>query len=146
MDPVWRDLPYDLVRHIFSFSELSIDSRLEFGIRPKKLNEAKCWKLWYLLKSHDGLIYNLETKTLHNFGIPGHHIIRRPIELNYHTAGIVIFNEQEDEHTIETICPCGDFTSIISNEPWVTQRSIIFKGSTPSRKLTVEDAMLVTGG
>jgi hypothetical protein len=143
MDTVWRDLPYDLVRHIFSLAELTIDSRLAFGIPPKRLNEAKCWKLWYLLKSHDGLVYNLESKSLHNFRIPGHHIIRRPIELSYHTAGLIIFNDTEDEHMIETIDPSGCFTSVVSSEPWMSELCIIFKGSNPGRKLGVEDSMLI---
>jgi len=143
MDPIWKELPYDLVRHIFSLAELTIDSRLAFGISPKRLNEAKCWKLWYLLKSHDGLVYNLESKSLHNFRIPGHHIIRRPIELSYHTAGLIIFNDTEDEHMIETTHPCGSFTSRVSSDPWMSELCIIFKGSNPGRKLGVEDSMLI---
>jgi hypothetical protein len=143
MDPVWKNLPYDLVRHIFSFADLSIDSKLEFKIPPKRLDEAKCWKLWYLLKSHDGVVYNLESKSLHNFRIPGHHIIRRPVELNYHTAGLVIFNDTEDEHMVEITHPCGCFTSSISSEHWMSELSIIFRGSKPSRKLGIEDSMLI---
>ena len=143
MDPIWKELPYDLVRRIFSLAELSIDSRLAFGIAPKRLDEAKCWRLWYFLKSHDGLVYNLESKSLHNFIIPGHHIIRRPIELNYHTAGLLIFNESEDEYMIEMTQPCGCFTSCLSSDPWMSELCIIFKGSKPSRKLSTEDAMLI---
>ena len=145
MDPkIWKELPTELIIKIVEMSSPSIDVRLAFGIPPKKLDEAKCWRLWYFLKSHDGLIYNLESRSLHIFRIPGHHIIRRPIELNYHTAGLLVFNDTGHEHTIETICPNGNFSSELCNDPWVSEARIIFKGSNPSRKLTIEDFMLIS--
>jgi len=145
MDPIWKKLPHDLVRYIISLSELSIDARLAFGIVPKRLDEDKCWRLWYLLKSHDGLVYNLESKSLHNFRIPGHHIIRRPIELSYHTAGLLVFNEAREEHIIEMSCPCGCFTGLTSSERWMTELDVLFKGAAPSRQLGTEDSMLICG-
>lgn len=147
MDPnIWRHLPDDLILHILGMAELSIDARLAFGIRPKRLDEAKCWRFWYFLKSHDGLVYNLDSKSLHIFRIPGHHIIRRPIDLNYHTAGIVVFNDEEEEHTIETICPDGSFRSEVSAVPWITECRVIFKYSNPRRKQPLEDIMLLPAG
>jgi len=127
MDPVWKNLPYDLVRHIFSLADLNIDTRLAFGIRPKKLEEAKCWKFWYRLKSHDGVVYNLDTKTLHNFNPIGVHTVRRPIDLDYHTAGLVIFNSAEEEYMEEKNYPCGSFLGTVSSEPWITDAKILFK-------------------
>jgi hypothetical protein len=98
---IWRNLPTDLIRWIIEHSNPSIDVQLCFKIRPKRLDEAKCWKLWWLLKSHDGIVYNVETKSLHIFRISGFHIIRRPIELNWHTAGLWVFNDTEDEYMLE---------------------------------------------
>jgi hypothetical protein len=145
MDPkIWKNLSTELIIKIVEMSSPSIDVRLSFGIGPKKLDESKCWRLWYFLKSHDGLVYNLETKSLHIFRIPGHHIIRRPIELNYHTAGLLVFNDTGDEHIIETIYPNGNFSSILCSDSWLTEARVIFRGSNPSRPLTIEDAMLLT--
>lgn len=126
---IWRNLPTEIIRKIIEWSEPSIDVQLCFKIPPKKIKEAKAWRLWYLLKSHDGLIYNLETKSLHNFHIPGYHIIRRPIELNYHTAGLWIFNDTEDEHMFEVTSPCGIFTSLVTKEHWATEMRVLLRGS-----------------
>jgi hypothetical protein len=126
---IWRNLPTEIIRKIIELSEPSIDVQLCFKIPPKKINEAKAWRLWYLLKSHDGIIYNLESKTLHNFYIPGCHIIRRPIELNYHTAGLWIFNDKEEEHTVEIVSPNGTFQSFITSAHWATEKRVLLKGS-----------------
>ena len=140
---VWRHLPTELIRWIIEHSDPSIDVQLAFKITPKRLDEAKSWRLWYLLKSHDGVVYNLETESLHVFRIPGCHIVRRPIKLSYHTAGLTVFNDTEDEHVLEYTCPCGSFVSLIRNDSWVTEMRILFKGARPSRELTVEDAQLM---
>ena len=138
MDPkIWKILPTELIRKIIEWSEPSIDVQLCFKIPPKKINEAKAWRLWYLLKSHDGLVYNLESKTLHNFRVPGSHIIRRPIELNYHTAGLWVFNDQEDAHTLEIISPNGTFRSSITRDHWATEMRVLLRGSGLARALSV---------
>ena len=139
---VWRHLPTELIRWIIEHSDPSIDVQLAFKIKPKRLDEAKSWRLWYLLKSHDGVVYNLETETLHILNVPGCHIVRTPIKLSYHTAGLTIFNEEEEEHTIEYTCPCGCFCSVVQNDRWVTESRILIKGARPSRELTVEDAQV----
>ena len=138
---IWKHLPNDLVLRILEMAELSIDARLAFGIRPKKLDEVKCWRFWYFLKSHDGLVYNLDSKSLHIFRIPGHHIIRRPIDLDFHTAGMVIFNGEGKEHGIETISPDGGFVNEWSRYPWVTECRVIFRGSNSRIKQPTEDIM-----
>jgi hypothetical protein len=136
MDPkIWSNLPTELIQKIIECSDPSIDTQLFFKIKPKKLDEAKSWRLWYLLKSHDGLIYNLETKSLHNFRVAGTHIIRRPIELNYHTAGLWVFNDTEDKHIVETISPNGRFESYISREHWATEMRVLLRGSGLARAL-----------
>jgi hypothetical protein len=130
MNPIiWKNLPSELIRKIIEASEPSIDVQLCFKIAPKKIPEARAWRLWYLLTSHDGLIYNLESKSLHNFYIPGCHIIRRPIELNYHTAGLWVFNDTEDEHMVEVINKNGKFSSFVTRDHWSTDLRVLLKGS-----------------
>jgi hypothetical protein len=126
---MWSKLPTDLIRKIIEMSDLTIDSRLAFGIPPKRLDEAKSWRLWWLLKSHDGLVYNKETKTLHILSIPGCHVVRTPIEMNYHTAGLTIFNETGEDHVVEYTCPCGCFCSVVRNDTWMTQMRVLIKGT-----------------
>jgi hypothetical protein len=126
---MWKNLPIDLIRWIIEHSEPSIDVQLAFKIPPKKINEAKSFRLWWLLKSHDGIIYNIESKSLHIFRIPGFHIIRRPIELSYHTAGLHIFNDQEEEHLVEITAPCGCFQGKTSSLSWTTEMRILLRGS-----------------
>jgi hypothetical protein len=138
---IWKRLPTDLIRWIIEHSDPSIDVQLCFKIRPKRLDEAKSWRLWYLLKSHDGIVYNMETETLHILRIPGCHIIRRPIKLSYHTAGLTVFNDAEEDHLVEYNCPCGSFVAIKQSDAWVTEMRILFKGARPSRELTVADAV-----
>ena len=134
---LWSNLPTDLIRKIIEWSEPSIDTQLFFKIKPKKLDEAKSWRLWYLLKSHDGIIYNLESKSLHILRIPGFHIIRRPIELSYHTAGLHVFNDQEEEHLLEVTSPCGCFEGKTSSESWATEMRILLRGSGLARALNM---------
>ncbi|BAT22532.1 hypothetical protein [Yellowstone lake phycodnavirus 3] len=138
MDPkIWCNLPTELIQKIIEWSDPSIDTQLFFKIKPKKIDEAKAWRLWWLLKSHDGLIYNLETKSLHNFRVAGSHIIRRPIELNYHTAGLWVFNDTEDEHTIEVTSPLGSFHSCPSHDHWATEMRVLLKGSGLARAINM---------
>jgi hypothetical protein len=128
MDECWKNLPYDMVRLIIEMSEPSIDVRRVFGIKPGRLEVVRACRLWYLLKCHDGLIYNYSTKTLHNFVIPGVYIIRRPIELSFHTAGLWIFNDTEDEHTLEMTGADGAVISYPTTEAWVTERKVLLRG------------------
>lgn len=134
---IWKNLPTELIRRIILESNPSIDVQLYFKIKPKKIDEARAWRLWYLLKSHDGLIYNLESKSLHNFYIPGVHIIRRPIELNYHTAGLWVFNDTEDEHLVEIISSNGRFSSHLCREHWTTELRVLLRGSGLARMIGV---------
>ena len=132
---IWSNLPTELIRQIIEWSEPSIDTQLFFKIKPNKLDEAKSWRLWYLLKSHDGIIYNLETKSLHNFRVHGSHIIRRPIELNYYTAGLWVFNDTEDEHMLEVTSPNGTFHSRVTRNHWATEMRVLLRGSGLARAL-----------
>lgn len=100
-----------------------------FQNSSQKNRRGQAWRLWYLLKSHDGLIYNLESKSLHNFRVAGSHIIRRPIELNYHTAGLWVFNDTEDEHMVEVINRNGNFSSFVTRDSWSTEMRVLLRGS-----------------
>lgn len=142
MNPeIWKKLPIELIRKIIEYSRPSIDVQLCFKIAPKKIEETRAWRLWYLLKSHDGLIYNLESKSLHNFRIPGFHIIRRPIELNYHSAGLWVFNDTEDEYVVEAISPGGNFSSLVTCDHWTTELRVLLKGSGLCRSLNFSSAL-----
>jgi hypothetical protein len=134
---IWMNLPTELIRKIIEESEPSIDVQLCFKIRPKKIPEAKAWRLWYLLTSHDGIIYNLESKSLHNFRWPGAHIIKRPIELNHYDDGLWVFNETGEAYTVETIEPNGIFQSYVTRDYWATELRVLLRGSGLARALNV---------
>lgn len=137
MDPkLWSRLPTDLIRKIIEVSEPSIDTQLAFKISPKKLDEARTWRLWYLLKSHDGLVYNLETNSLHIFRIPGHHIVRRPIELNFIDKWMTCFNEDARDHMVEISCPDGKYiVEPNHHEPFYTELRVLLRGSGLARMI-----------
>ena len=138
---IWSKLPTDLIRKIIEMSEPSIDTQLAFKIRPKKLDEARVWRLWYLLKSHDGLVYNLESQSLHVFRIPGFHIVRRPYHLNRIDQWMTIFNEEEREHTLEITSSDGTYLSCPSHhEPFYTELRVLLRGSGIARALNVTDS------
>ena len=65
--------------------------------------------------------------------------------MSYHTAGMTVFNDAEEDHTVEYTCPCGCFCSTVRNDTWVTEFRILFKGARPSRELTVADAEVILG-
>ena len=93
---IWRNLPSELIRKIVLLSDPSIDTRLYFRLPPKRLNVKLD------LYSHDGIIYNVESKSLHIFRIPECHVIHRPIELDSTDEWFSVFNQGEQEHRIET--------------------------------------------
>ena len=99
---IWSRLPCELVRTIVLLSNPSIDTRLYFKIPPNKLDEADAWKLWYRLHSWDGIIYCMESQSLHVLRIPGCHIVHRPVLMNSMDEWMTVFNQDEHMHTIET--------------------------------------------
>lgn len=136
MDPkIWKNLPTELVRKIIEQADLPIDSKIYFKIMPKKLDEARAWRLWYLLKSHDGIIYNLETETLHNFRIPHIHMVKRPIKLDWLDAGLWSFNQDEHEHMLEVYAPGGECICWPMKSPWLTEMRVLLKGSGLARMI-----------
>lgn len=138
---IWSRLPTDLIRKIIEASDPTIDTQLAFKIRPKKLDEARTWRLWYLLKSHDGLVYNLETESLHIFRIPGMHIVRRPYDLSYTDKWMTCFNENAKDHVVETTFPDGRY--IVEpghHEPFYTEFRVLLRGSGLARMINASGA------
>jgi len=135
MDRCWKNLPNDLVLKIIDMSG-DIDLRRAFGFKPRKLDESRAWRLWYLLKSHDGLIYNLETKSLHILRIPGCHVIRRPIDLDYVDRWAWIFNQERKSHTVEITTSAGKYCFIPdANDYFHTELKVLLKGSGLARMI-----------
>jgi hypothetical protein len=126
---IWRNLPCEIIRAIVLLSDPCIDTRLYFKIPPGKLSEQRSWRLWYLLKSHDGLVYNLETQTLHIFRIPGSHIIRGPVECNIIDEWMTVFNETGKYHSLETYSRNGDYMCTPSDTVFYTEMRVLLKGS-----------------
>lgn len=136
MDPkLWKNLPTELVRWIIEHSSPSIDTQLAFKISPKKIEEARAWRLWYLLKSHDGIIYNLETESLHIFRVPGTHIVRRPIKLDWVDLQMTSFNGEGLEHMLEVTTAQGAFVGIPNSDPWLTELRVLLRGSGLARMI-----------
>lgn len=129
MEKCWRNLPNDLTLKIIDESG-DIDLRRAFGFKPRKLNEDRGWRLWYLLKSHDGLVYNLDTRSLHILRIPGCHVVRRPIDLDYFDGGSWIFNQGGNSHTVEITTSTGSYCFIPdASDYFYTELSVLLKGS-----------------
>lgn len=104
---IWRNLPSEIIRVIVLLSDPNIDTRLYFNIPPKKISETDGMKLWYSLYSHDGIIYCMNSHSLHILRIPGCHIIHRPIQMDSMDEWFSVFNQDERAHTIETMTLCG---------------------------------------
>ena len=109
MDDVWKLLPDDLVLKIIELSEPTIDTKLAFKIRTKKICDRLVARIEYLLGSREGLIYNYKSTTLHDFRMQGFHIIRRPYELNWFDQNYAAFNQLNEYHNLEIYTPTGDF-------------------------------------
>ena len=131
MDPeIWGNLPEELVRKILvrARKDMSIDTRRALGFRPRKIPESIAWRLWYLL-NHDGIFYNLDTKAMHNFRVPGCHIIRRPVDLVWLDTDLAIFNMQQEPHALEITTSNGVYLyHPDQNESFATERKVILKG------------------
>lgn len=128
MEEVWRRLPTELIKKIVEMADLPIDTRLFFKILPKKINEKVAWKLWYLL-CNDGIFYNLDSKSLHNFRVPGVHIVRRPVSIVFTEQNVIIFNRELEEHSLEITTSNGHYLHQSGQkEPISTSCKVILKG------------------
>lgn len=104
---IWRNLPSELIREIVLLSDPSIDTRLYFRIPPKKLDEERLRVFSLRLYLHDGIMYNMNSKSLHIFRMPGCHVIHRPVELDAMDEWFSVFNQAGERHAIETTTPDG---------------------------------------
>jgi hypothetical protein len=119
---IWRNLPSELIHKIVLLSDPTIDTRLYFNIPPKKINVKLD------LYSHDGIVYNVSSKSLHIFRLPECHVIHRPIELDAMDEWMTIFNQDGCAHTIETMTPHGTHVTT-SNASFYTEMRVLLKGS-----------------
>lgn len=114
----------DLIPIIIEMSEPSIDVKLYFKIKPGKVDGSR---IQYLLGTRHGLIYILDSKTLHDFTQPGTHVIRRPVTLDWiRSDGLTSFNEDRATYTIEADSING---KIHANAQWLTYIPVLIKGS-----------------
>jgi hypothetical protein len=142
MDKCWKKLPDALVLKIINMSD-DIDLRRAFGFLPRKLDESRAWRLWYLLKSHDGLIYNLETKSLHILRIPGCHVVRRPIDLDYIDRRTWMFNQEGKSHTVEITTSSGAYCFVPdASDYFYTEMNVLLKGSGLARVINYAGSTL----
>ena len=113
---IWRNLPTELIHKIVLLSDPSIDTRLYFRIPPKRFDEEELLRFEFRLFCwHDGIMYNMTSKTLHIFRVPGCHVIHRPVELDAMDEWFSVFNESGERHAIETITQTGTHVTSSNN-------------------------------
>jgi hypothetical protein len=115
-------LPEELVRKILDLADLSIDTRRAFGLGPRPLPSWRTAHIGWLLKSHDGIFYNEGSRSLHNFRVPGGHVIRRPVDLSLCDDGLMIFNLRQNEYALEIYGPSGGYVFLPGvRAAWATE-------------------------
>lgn len=105
-----------------------IDTRRALGLLPRRLDETRSWALWYTLRAHDGIVYNVTTATLYNFRPLGYHEVRRPVTLDVVNDGLWIFNMYELPYVYEVY---GDNGAVLVNptakSSWATELRVLLK-------------------
>jgi hypothetical protein len=120
---MYDELPCEIIRKIILMSDPSIDTRLYFRLPPNRLDSQRARDL---LNRHDGLVYNVMSKSLHIFRIPGCHVIHRPVEMDSMDEWFSVFNEGGHAHSIETTTRHG--THITSSEvSFYTEMRVLLK-------------------
>ena len=107
-------------------SDPSIDTRLFFRLPPKRLDMNSSLDLWFRLSSHDGIIYNMMSKSLHIFRIPECHVIHRPVELDSMDEWFSVFNQDERAHEIE-VTTTRDKHVTTSEASFYTEMRVLLK-------------------
>ena len=67
--------------------------------------------------------------SLHNFRIPGSHIIRRPVYIHSYDDGLWTFMSEGANYCLEMYDSTGEYVMCYSHyEPWYTELPILLKG------------------
>ncbi len=115
-------LPKELILKILEMADLSIDTRRVFGLGPRPLAAWRIAHIDWLLERHDGIFYNEFSKGLHNFRIPGAHVIRRPVERSLYDDGLTIFNLSQKEYALEIYSGEGGYVFLPgATATWATE-------------------------
>lgn len=123
---MWELLPNDIIWKILYMADLPIDTRLALGMKPRRIHSDILNDLSLKLQSHEGYIYNTESKSLHVF-LHEFHIIMRPIEMSFRTDVYTVFNEDEEYFSIEIVYPDGRFYSNIIDDTFIVKSKILLK-------------------
>ena len=113
------NLPCEIIRKIIIMSDPSLDTRLYFRLPPKRLDVK------LNLYSHDGIVYNKTSKSLHIFRVPGCHVIHRPVEMDSMDEWFTVFNEGGHAHMIETMTPDGTHVTTTEASFYTEMRVLI---------------------
>lgn len=116
------------IAKVLELADLSIDTRRELGLEPRPLCPWRTAHIaWLLANSREGLFYNKETGGLHNFRVPGMHIVRRPVELSLVDDGLTIFNLKQDEYALEVYEPSGRYVFTPGvRATWATEIRLVY--------------------
>jgi len=124
MEKVWKDLPYDLVRLVLSFTD-DIDVRIYFGILPRKL------KIDQNFNFRNEYVYDTESMTLRQFvwhGGTAAHSVRRGIKFDQiREETLHVFNMGWDEYEIEVITPEFKLGPVVARDHVVINKQIKFR-------------------
>jgi hypothetical protein len=106
------------------FENLDLNSRIELGLPPRRLPHEVISNLQSKFPRPE-LVYIQDTKTLLNFhlkfvGL----IISKPVDLDFSEDDLTIFNRFSKEYICEVICDCGNFTTIVRSDPWITELKV----------------------
>jgi len=106
------------------FENLDLNSRIELGLPPRKLSHEVISNLESKFPRPE-LVYIQDSKTLLNFhlkfvGL----IISKPVDLDFSEDDLTIFNRFSKEYICEVICDCGNFTTIVRSDPWITELKV----------------------
>jgi len=106
------------------FENLDLNSRIELGLPPRKLSHEVISNLQSKFPRPE-LVYIQDSKTLLNFhlkfvGL----IISKPVDLDFSEDDLTIFNRFSKEYICEVICDCGNFTTIVRSDPWITELKV----------------------
>lgn len=115
------------ISKVLERADLSIDTRRELGLEPRPLCPWRTAHIaWLLANNREGLFYNKETGGLHNFRVPGMHIVRRPVELSLVDDGLTIFNLKQDEYALEVYEPSGRYVFTPGvRATWATEFKVV---------------------